>query len=352
MHGRVRKEKPPTESEIENDRKKSAMYNKLINIVFACRAKKEHNATILDLTSKVLKSNPDVYSIWNFRREILLELHSDSLGITKGVPKVKISQDISKDVVAEELSLSTEAIKKNSKCYGAWYHRVWLNARFEVDVDAELALCKEFLTYDQRNFHCWNYRRHLVSVAGVPHATEFEFSTEKISENFSNYSAFHHRSVFIKSLVSATNTQEENQTIFEEEFAVIENAIFTEPDDQSAWWYYHFLLKFAVENLKLDCNWLCNELNRQLDTLNSLLEVEPASKWCMVAKVFLISTLLEVIGGDVAMTGCDVDSSAVSEERLRMIEALCVLDPAHVNRYRYMQKNFASVGGSEMTTVS
>ena len=339
MHGRIRKEKPPSESEIENDRKKSAMYNKLIDIVFACRAKKEHNSTILDLTSKVLKSNPDVYTIWNFRREIFLELHSTTIGVSEGIPEVKISRESSKDVVAEELSLSTEAIKRNSKSYGAWYHRVWINDRFDVDVAAELELCKEFLTYDQRNFHCWNYRRHLVNMAGVSHSAEFEYSTAKISENFSNYSAFHHRSVFIKSLISDVNTQEVNHSIFEEEFSIIENAIFTEPDDQSAWWYYHFLLKFAVDKLDLEPDWLIDELHRQLETLNSLLDVEPASKWCMVAKVFLITELLGVMG--VGMSGSDA-ASTVSEERSRMIEALCVLDPAHLNRYRYMLKNFTS----------
>jgi geranylgeranyl transferase type-2 subunit alpha len=334
MHGRVRKEKPPTESEIENDRKKSAMYNKLIDIVFACRHKKEHNATILDLTSKVLKSNPDVYSIWNFRREIFIEMHSASLGVSEAVPAVKVARDVSKEAITEELNLSTEAIKRNSKSYGAWYHRVWIVDRFEVDVDAELALCKEFLTYDQRNFHCWNYRRYLVSMANVPPSSEFAFSTDKISENFSNYSAFHHRSVFIKSLVLESNTQEDNQALFEEEFSIIENAIFTEPDDQSAWWYYHFLLKFTVQHLSLESQWLIDELTRQLETLNSLLEVEPASKWCMLAKVFLINELLGVAAG---RSESDADWRA---ERLKMVADLSVLDPAHVNRYKYMQQGF------------
>lgn len=341
MHGRVKKEKPPSDAEIESDRKKSTMYNKLMDIVFACRAKKEHSAAILELTSKVLKTNPDVYSIWNFRREIFLDLNSGVPGVSQEAPPTagKVPQEVSKDIVEVELALSTEAIKKNSKSYGAWYHRVWICDRFEVDVDAELALCKLFLTYDQRNFHCWNYRRYLVSMANVSHPSEFQFSTDKISENFSNYSAFHHRSVYVSSLVLDSSTQEANQLLFEEEFSIIENAVFTEPDDQSAWWYYHFLLKFSVQKLSLDTMWLDSELRRQSETLDSLLEVEPSSKWCMLAKIFLTSTLLElVISG-----GGDADGRQLLEdERLRMTEGLCTLDPAHINRYRYMLKSFAA----------
>ena len=45
---------------------------------------------------------------------------------------------------------------------GAWYHRVWIIRRFHVDLEQELQLCKTFLLQDQRNFHCWNYRRYVL----------------------------------------------------------------------------------------------------------------------------------------------------------------------------------------------
>lgn len=125
-----------------------------------------------------------------------------------------------------------------------------------MDRESELALCKEFLKLgminlmltfeklfniitlfsDQRNFHCWNYRRFVAAATASPpleesHTTEFEFSFEKINENFSNYSAFHHRSVYIQKLYSP-NVKD----ILDSEFSIVESAIFTEPDDQSAWW--------------------------------------------------------------------------------------------------------------------
>lgn len=82
---------------------------------------------------------------------------------------------------------------------------------------------------DQRNFHCWNYRRSIVKFAQLNPGTEFIFAETKILENFSNYSAFHHRSIYILKLTDIDGTELE---LLEKEFSMVDNAIFTEPDDQ------------------------------------------------------------------------------------------------------------------------
>jgi geranylgeranyl transferase type-2 subunit alpha len=230
----------------------------------------------------------------------------------------------------------------------AWSHRAWIVNRFEVDRDAELALCRDFLKADQRNFHCWAYRR-FVSAAAVPvppHVNdsgeeiivnvaqeEFDYSTEKIAENFSNYSSFHHRSVYLRQLSSVIDDPRSKQTLTQE-LAIVENAVFTEPDDQSAWWYHQFLLVWSHHNMlgasDEDITWFRGVLEGQLDVMRSLLELETASKWAMTCIVNLI---------DVIVRSCphlaDVDDALV-EERTSFLMRLIEVDNMHVHRYQYL----------------
>lgn len=71
--------------------------------------------------------------------------------------------------------------------------------------------------------------------------SEFDFTTTKIHQNFSNYSAWHNRSTLLGKLAEDMST-EEREAIVDNEFDLVKNAIYTDPEDQSAWLYELWLI--------------------------------------------------------------------------------------------------------------
>ena len=129
-----------------------------------------------------------------------------------------------------ELSLTEYCLKVNPKSYCAWHQREWvLTTRTDPDWKKELDLCNTYLKLDERNcmfsiyvnvlifiifllksyivivnylflVHTWDYRRFVVSQCKPPLQEEFDYTTEKLYDNFSNYSAWHYRSKMLVEL--------------------------------------------------------------------------------------------------------------------------------------------------------
>jgi geranylgeranyl transferase type-2 subunit alpha len=107
----------------------------------------------------------------------------------------------------------------------------------------------------------------VVEQAQVSAREEFDFTSNKIKENFSNYSSWHYRSKLLpkihpacpgdterveeEALLKGTQSVSERglmnaysarSIIFFLEFQLVQNAFFTDPNDQSAWFYHRWLL--------------------------------------------------------------------------------------------------------------
>jgi len=268
----------------------------------------------LHLTEKLLAVNPDPIYLWNQRRELLLNS--------------SLPNDGNDNFLEQEQVLTQTALQRNPKAYGAWFHRKWAirhhlndnqhqalsdsNSNSKQILQAELGLCGELLMLDERNFHCWNYRRFIVGIMiddvisdgehftitdgewrlqglmenkctvigaqltersasekSVPVAKkavssevhqllklEWNFTTEKIEQNFSNGSAFHYRSKLLPLLIQldAASGDDTKTEYFQEELSMIRNAVFTEPDDQTSWWYLRFVISWANPKNEGNCD--------------------------------------------------------------------------------------------------
>merc|ERR1712025_409355 len=110
--------------------------------------------------------------------------------------------------------------------------------------EQELALCDKFLSMDERNFHCWDYRQIAAKKAASSPQSELQFTMERINNNFSNYSAWHYRS---KLLPQVHPNEDPNRILSDEaqneELELVQNAAFTDPDDSSAWFYLTWLVE-------------------------------------------------------------------------------------------------------------
>jgi len=284
MHGRVRvktsAEKAKEHKEAEGVKIKH--YVALKDLAF-----QKYRANILDqgaleLTAQLLSLNPELCSFWNYRRQIILDMRNK-----------KTPEEV-KAIFTAELKLMEELIPQHSKSYWIWFHREWVTSKMDAcDWIRELGLCTQLLAKDDRNFHCWNYRRYVAKNASVSLSKEFDFTTKKIEENFSNYSAWHQRSVLIPKIYNS-NT-EEYRKLMDTEFELIRNAFYTEPKDQSAWIYHRWLTTQVCDNfppkekediLKRELE-MCSELKKLLE----MEEDQSLQKWPIFTSVFILQKL-------------------------------------------------------------
>ena len=386
----------------------------------------------LALSEKLLSVNPDPSHLWNRRREILIAINNQS-------------KDDETCSFRNEQILTAKCLERNPKAYGSWFHRKW-SIRFfllndmtsdknhnsdTVDkwkslLGAELNLCADFLKLDERNFHCWNYRRFVVSslatvilltqtnnhatnqmddetnqqiihgitgswkhwisndnndtfetfsfnlmgpqitettVSDKSHIndtnkhellqhfkestaqsleallqTEWDFTREKIEENFSNCSAFHYRSKLLPLILKQKETEHNVDTIkmelVKDELDLVQNAIFTEPDDQTAWWYHRFIISWAYpknneENKLIEYEQLLEE---ESETLHELSETENGQcKWALIGLHLVLDTNYQLLEDRKA-------KNVEKKETLRnevneCLKLLIDLDPDRKGRY-------------------
>ncbi|KZT69037.1 rab-protein geranylgeranyltransferase [Daedalea quercina L-15889] len=276
-----------------------------------------------DLTTRMLNMNPEFYTAWNYRRNMLIH------GIFPTRTPVEVNA-----LLTDELSLTTALLKQHPKVYVIWNHRRWCLANVpdgpsHTDLDGwrqtnwnkELYVVEKMLDADARNFHAWNYRRYILAHMPAKRSAQSElvYTTRKIEANFSNFSAWHQRS---KVLISLWETgQLDPRVSKEEEFELVKNAMYTDPSDQSVWIYHRWLIG-AGEEFEV--------IQREIASIQELLDEQPDSKWCMESLVFYKRLVLRHHVQRLTAT----ERGSLTQECIRLLSGLQEVDPSRRQRYK------------------
>ncbi|KAM6594838.1 hypothetical protein CsatA_002541 [Cannabis sativa] len=231
MHGRPRKALKP-EDEVASAAKAQKL-QALQSLFLSNHHNRNYSEEALDVNAKLLEINPESYTAWNYRK----------LAVQHKLTQSDLDLDSVKSVLDEELRVVEGALRQNFKSYGAWHHRKWVLSKGHSSIDHELRLLDRFQKADARNFHAWNYRRFVAAFMKRSEEDELNYTTDMIEHNFSNYSAWHNRSLLLSSLLEKkVQGFFPKEKALSDEYELVHQAIFTDPDDQSAWFYYLWLL--------------------------------------------------------------------------------------------------------------
>jgi geranylgeranyl transferase type-2 subunit alpha len=233
--------------------------------------------------------------------------------------------------------MTTTALKVHPKVYWIWNHRRWCLEHIPekpdpADIQAwrrstwerELFIVERMLDADSRNcpsFHscrissgpsdslsvlvmAWDYRRYVLASMPIrrPEKAELAYTTKKIEANFSNFSAWHQRTKVLSSLWASGEVDRKSslqkginllpfhrrqvhQHLPQSEFELVQNAMFTLPEDQSAWLYHRWLIgsgwcSYCVSRIGLTIVLGDDRatLEREVDVIQTLLDEQPDSK--------------------------------------------------------------------------
>ena len=253
MHGRPRnyQDKLKDPKVAEAYRKKVDAIKAGTTLVLRCRAAHRHDAAALTAADRLLRVVPELYTVWNFRREAARAALEAAIEAARRLrEKEKDDNDDAALVargeaaLAAELELSQACLQENPKSYCTWHHRRWaldqgialrggiaseeeeeeeqrhaptapasLPSTGRALLERELALVARALEADSRNFHAWAHRRWVARRLGVSAARELAFAGAKVAADFSNYSAWHQRSLLLGEAVA----EQQQRALGEEE---------------------------------------------------------------------------------------------------------------------------------------
>ncbi|RYP22840.1 hypothetical protein DL765_001436 [Monosporascus sp. GIB2] len=223
-HGVARTVRTRTEEQRLQDLAKIETYRDIENQVRAKVAASAYDdPALFQLTTKLLRLNPEYYTIWNVRRRCLISgllcRRSDGSWPSRASPSTSPSattrpscepsspsssavtppdpsspttgqsgttaegematattreqqEESDGKVIQSELAFTIPLLLESPKCYWIWNFRRWVLSQATLRLatpaarkvwETELGLASKMLVKDRRNFHAWGYRRYVVA---------------------------------------------------------------------------------------------------------------------------------------------------------------------------------------------
>ncbi|SGY61639.1 BQ5605_C007g04581 [Microbotryum silenes-dioicae] len=359
----------------------------------------DYSQATLDLSTKVLQLNPEYQTGWSIRRRVLLRGPLAQAQVTL----TTFDEPTQQAILEADLNLTNSALRQNPKNYSTWEHRKWvLETMPDANWAFEMKMVEAYLEKDGRNFHSWDYRRYIVASLSELHAkedakasqsgasseastskstpnpkrprptttSELAYSKRKIAENFSNFSAWHYRSKLLPKSWEEQGWEEGSEPRAKQvdegpfetscvpgeavalligvdplklEFHLVKQAIWSDPNDQSAWLYHRWLvgkgglrcpaladgIKLMQVRLVVQPSGTLAIVRREIDGIKELLEEEPDSRWCLDSLIHY-QRLLHSFLGD----GDGVERDELNASNLDMLNILKRVDPMRKGRYQ------------------
>ncbi|KAL9067150.1 MAG: hypothetical protein Q9157_006905 [Trypethelium eluteriae] len=331
-------------------------YKSLSQLVNKKKAENDLSLDALDLTTKLVSLNPEYYTLWNYRRLILLRLFEQEQGNggstgSEATDALSPRQQVVEELITADLQFLIPLFFKNPKCYWLWNHRDWLLQQAQAQLptvtalklwQGELSLVGKMLSLDSRNFHGWGYRRTVIAKLEQLQDTnmaesEFEYTTKVIKASLSNFSAWHYRGNLIPRLLDSCQADSTTRRKrLNDEFKFIEQALWTDPYDQSLWGYHQLLILNIVPTAgrqsfvsDLTNSERLDLLEREFKGTRDLLEGAEKCKWIYQALLQYAELYLEL----------DASNRLFTTQDLRhWLDQLKELDTLRTGRWNDLEK--------------
>ena len=341
----------------------------------------------MGLTSKLLIANPEYYTIWNHRRRVLKhhfqaahaakQVEETSLSGPSDEPQRKDAKQI-EYLISEDLQFLVPLLIEYPKCYWIWNHRRWLLQQVPLYLSqesskdfwaAEFGLVSKMLLRDNRNFHGWGYRRKVVqalenldpSVAISERSmarSELDYTTRMIKVKLENFSAWHTRSRLIPRMLGENRASgEERKAMLDKgayyssattsfissnlstELSWIQDGIYTDPYNQSLWFYHHNLMCTFDQTLASQTiapNLTNDERMSYVSTeIDNIIEAREGAEDCK----YVSQTLIELVTLYSKLSDGQVPPQAQNGTLKKWFQELRSLDPKRRGRWDDLVKD-------------